>query len=488
MTDASRAPWLRAGFSEVASAERVGDDIEVSFGDGEIIRVSPALFGVTGDFQVTVDEEDPLSVQISVGEARRRLSWSQLRAATDPDFAQEMRRQDGEESRRLGLRLRALREDRGLSQRDLANQVGMSAPQLSKIESGTFDLRVSTVQTLLRAMGATFADIASPDALELSQKAIARRAEKMGVARDLIARILDNVARNTIPQVLGRAFGWQFSDFVAGVASTPPLGTGVRFKTTRPGDLGASPLLHVARVCSEVVDQHAQRAPFQGLPVQTRHIRAEAQDSRGQVTLSSLLSWTWDRGIAVVPMHGRGAFCAAVWFVGEAPAVVLKETRESSVFWLFDLAHELGHIAHGHIATDGIVDVDPPRPSEHPDAAGDAQEHDANEFALELLLGDHRGLVSAVRAEARGSYLRFKGAVATVARRANVSAGLLGMVAAYELIDIGEAKDRWGSATNLAEADGLGRPPVQAALARHLDLDDIGEPDRGLLRAAVMAV
>ena len=70
------------------------------------------------------------------------------------------------------------REDRGLSQRDLAELVGMTPPQLSKIEGGYSDLRVSTVQTLLRAVGASFADIAGPDALEFSQKSLRSRAQR----------------------------------------------------------------------------------------------------------------------------------------------------------------------------------------------------------------------------------------------------------------------------------------------------------------------
>ena len=59
--------------------------------------------------------------------------------------------------------------------------------------------------------------------------------------------------------------------------------------------------------------------------------------------------------------------------------------------------------------------------------------------------------------------MRFKSAVERVAARANVSPGLLRMIAAYEITEVGQYKDRWGSATNLAKADGPGRPIVQRA-------------------------
>ena len=178
----------------------------------------------------------------------------------------------------------------------------------------------------------------------------------------------------------------------------------------------------------------------------------------------------WDRGVAVIPLHGQGGFCSAAWTVGESPAAVLKETRDLAVHWLFDLAHELGHIAHGHLDSGGVVDVDNLRPGESP-GGDDAQEHDANVFALQLLLGDYRSLLDEIRRESRGNYLRFKGAVATVARKRNVSTGLLGMVAAYELSDIGEPKDRWGSATNLARVEGDGRDTVTRELRGRVDFD-----------------
>jgi hypothetical protein len=92
-----------------------------------------------------------------------------------------------------------------------------------------------------------------------------------------------------------------------------------------------------------------------------------------------------------------------------------------------------------------------------------------------------------VRRESRGNYLRFKDAVATVAKQANVSPGLLGMVAAYELTEIGQAKDRWGSATNLAGPDGEGRGQVQTALIARLDTRGIPEEDASLLSAAVLS-
>ena len=202
VTDTTSAPWKSPGYSDVTTADRVGADLQIEFINGDVVRVPSTRFGVEGEFDVRFDADDSPAVQLVTANGVRELSWVQIRTATDPDFAQEMRRQDGEESRRIGRRLRALREDRGLSQREVAGLVGMPAPQLSKIESGTYDMRVSTVQTLLRAMGASFADISGPDALDFSQKSLRRAAEKAGVSADLVDRLLSHTPRHLVRRIL----------------------------------------------------------------------------------------------------------------------------------------------------------------------------------------------------------------------------------------------------------------------------------------------
>src|SRR5581483_9757130 len=168
------SPWEHAGYSDIVAAARQDRDIAVEFANGDVVRVPAATFGITDpEFDVEPGPDEGLNVRVSTSDGRAiDITWTQIRAADDPHFSHELRRRDADQSRRIGLRLKALREDRNLNQRDLAGLVGMSAPQLSKIESGKSDLRVSTVQSLLRAMGAELSDLAGPDALEVSRKAL----------------------------------------------------------------------------------------------------------------------------------------------------------------------------------------------------------------------------------------------------------------------------------------------------------------------------
>jgi transcriptional regulator with XRE-family HTH domain len=470
----------------VADVSKVGDDLEVTFGNGDLIRITPSVLGVSGPFEVDPQPTlDGASVRILTSTGPRDLSWIQMRSATDPAFARQMREEDANEARRIAHRLKALREDWGLSQRDVAALAGMTSPQLSKIESGTFDLRVSTVQSLLRAMGASLSDISGPGTPEISQKVMRKRAEEAGVARDLIDRLAAAASRVQLPQLLHRGFGWTMDALTSGPPSSPRLAGAVQFKTTSSSDPNESPLLALAATVAQIVRGHLDLPEARPVP-DAATVRTEIADSSGQVTLASLLEWMWDHGIPVIPLHGKAGFCAAVLSLDGAHAVIIKETREHLAYWLFDLAHELGHLASGHVHDKALVDVDALSPGGRKGHEDD-QEDAADKFALELLLGDADALVREVERESQGSYLRFKGAVVTVARKANVNAGLLGVVAAYALGDLGEPKDRWGSANNLSAADGAGRVFVREALARRLTTAVTPEVDRLLVDAAVLA-
>src|SRR5262245_20082509 len=480
------APWSEEGYADITAAARSGSDIEVEFANGHVLLLPASRFGLAGNFEVEPDEEEGLSVRIVRPSGPPAvLVWTQLRSAADPAFAQELRRREMGEARRLGLRLRALREDKNLNQRDVANLVGMSQPQLSKIESGSFDLRVSTVQSLLRAMGGSLSDIAGPDAPEVSQRAVIKSAEKAGVPREVMTSLLADAPRNVMTRLIERAFGWRVDQLVTGQLPKPSIPAGVAFKATRAGkDPSSSPVVLLSHTIAGIVRNAAADSPtFGGLPPTGRTVNAEARDDTGRVTLVSMATWAWNRGVAVVPMAGRGDFSAAVWDGSARPVIVLKESRELAVYWLFDLAHELGHLALGHVGQTGLIDVDSPAPRGN---SADSTEQMANDFALEILLPNHVELLQEVRREARVSHLRFKGAVALVAAAAQVSSGLLGMVAAYALTEVGQDKDRWGSATNLARPEGDGREQVQKVARKFLSPSQLDPVDVVLIRQLVL--
>jgi transcriptional regulator with XRE-family HTH domain len=478
-----KARWEEAGYSDIIGATRRGDNVEVRFRNGDSATLPATVLGLPGGgFEVVVDSDDPTRLRLKTAQETQDIDWMQIRSAIDPEFARELRERDAEESRRLGRRMKALREDRGLSQREVARRVGMTPPQLSKIENGETDMRLSTVRSLLRAMNAGFADIAGPDAPEVSLRELRKRAERAGVPRDIFERISSVVARSDVPRVLERAFGWSRDALLMGTPRTEKPGLAVQFKAAAKQQPHESPLLQLALAVSKATAAAVGERPVRTVPQDPNVIRRKAASAGGKITLPGLLDWIWKAGLPVIPLRGAGGFSAVAWIVETTPMIVLKESRELTPFWLFDLAHELGHIALGHAQRRGIVDLESPYYQE----AADQQEAKATDYALKLLIPQHTELLRAVRIETRGNYLRLKGAIEKVAREAGQSPGLLGMIVAREFEDIGEPKDRWGSATNLAKPEGSGRRAVEQNFARHVRLEVLPHLDAALLRAAAL--
>ncbi|HEV2987929.1 MAG TPA: helix-turn-helix transcriptional regulator [Candidatus Angelobacter sp.] len=60
----------------------------------------------------------------------------------------------------VGIRLRELRKQRGLTQAEVAEAAKIEPGNLSRIEKGHFDISTSTLWKVLAAMGYSLADLA----------------------------------------------------------------------------------------------------------------------------------------------------------------------------------------------------------------------------------------------------------------------------------------------------------------------------------------
>ena len=62
----------------------------------------------------------------------------------------------------LGRRLRHLRKERGLTLAQVAERAGLASSQLSLMENGKREAKLSQLQTLARVYGASLADLTAP--------------------------------------------------------------------------------------------------------------------------------------------------------------------------------------------------------------------------------------------------------------------------------------------------------------------------------------
>ena len=130
-------------------------------------------------------------------------------------------------------------------------------------------------------------------------------------------------------------------------------------------------------------------AAGEGLAGVPAAVLREALLADGEPDLRGLLSACWGTGIPVAhllvsPLPKKAMHAMVIGHEGRH-AVLLSRSASYPALVAFTLAHEIGHIALGHILGDNML-VDAEEPAGH--AADDAEEQAANAYALEVLIGD----------------------------------------------------------------------------------------------------
>jgi hypothetical protein len=107
----------------------------------------------------------------------------------------------------------------------------------------------------------------------------------------------------------------------------------------------------------------------------------------------ALLALCWDHGIPVIPLPnlpvGVRKMDGAALQIGERPVIVIAKKKSSRAWLSFILAHEIGHVALGHLKPGStIVDVSLQEGATYAtDDQNDVQEAEADTFALEAMGG-----------------------------------------------------------------------------------------------------
>lgn len=142
---------------------------------------------------------------------------------------------------------------------------------------------------------------------------------------------------------------------------------------------------HLASRVAELVAYGVQ-VTFIPVPEDASQIRTEILQSHSQINLESILDYCWQHGIAVVyfndyPENARKITGMIQW-QGDRPIIVLSGKRTHPAWLAFHLAHELAHLALGHIKEGILIDDEIEKDSV------DREEIEANEFAVKLLVNN----------------------------------------------------------------------------------------------------
>jgi transcriptional regulator with XRE-family HTH domain/Zn-dependent peptidase ImmA (M78 family) len=481
----TKPAWEDRDYRTIASVSFDGR-LHVGFANGDqaVVDIDRLLPETRQD--LVWDEARPNAQELVVPSADGTLeiAWSDLRALTDPKFARFLVDTADEEAQRVGRGIRALRERRGMTSKEVAEAAGIAPMSLSRIELGRHDVVFRTLRRILAAMHYSLLDLAEVSGPQADAQGLLKRLRAAGVDAAVITALRRAVG-DEVERLTGaaeRIFGWTAPELLSeGPLEIAPAAAATgRFKSQINQDPRLSTYTLWARWLALLVDQAAPRDPVD-LPENPYVIREDVIESCGSMRFEDLLDWCWRNGVAVLPMADPGHFHGACWTIEGRAVVVLKQRTEWTSRWLFDLAHELGHIArHLDEKNTAVVELSEVTPLPPDD---DDDEQEASDFAGELLLGDADALAQELASRTEGKLPRLKAEVVKLARERGVEVDALANYMAYRLDREGE--QWWPTAAKLQDTSGSAQALAREALLARLDWSRLAEDDAALLRIAL---
>lgn len=157
---------------------------------------------------------------------------------------------------------------------------------------------------------------------------------------------------------------------------------------------------------------------------------------RPHVDLLDLLTLSWLIGVPVVHLRvfpwPQKRMAAMTVAIQDRAAILLAKDAGYPPTVAFYLAHELGHLAHGHLSGDRII-VDLEDPDAPVTRGDDDEEIAADQFALELLTGHPEPTV--VAAGARPNATRLAAAALDASEQLHIEPGTLAQLFGYSTGD-----------------------------------------------------
>ncbi len=168
--------WKDEKYYRIASAALQADKLLVRFEDGTSVELDPqrVLPSVTAASWRDMSFNN-YEIIVPTAVERHEISGSSLRALTDREYGIHLATVAEEQARYIGRRIKELREERGISSKELAGRAGISPQSLSRIEHGRHDVVFTTLRRILAAMGSSLKDLVVPEDEDPAARAAANR-------------------------------------------------------------------------------------------------------------------------------------------------------------------------------------------------------------------------------------------------------------------------------------------------------------------------
>ena len=251
----------------------------------------------------------------------------------------------------------------GLSQKALANRLGLKEQQIQRYEAERYvSASYRRLLEIVRALGVSVKkEILLSDSALIRMPRLLTKLRHAGLKREfLISRLLpsflaaevqkdvsgvdDTLSAAKVGDVMSHIFGWTRNElFGTGDLPVPRYAAAeARFKMPARRSPDATGLYAVyANYLATIVVESCRDLPQSSAPTDALLMREAIEASYDRVTLLTALYFAWDLGVPVLPLRDPGTFHGACWRYGGRNVIVLKQTANYEARWLFDLIHEL---------------------------------------------------------------------------------------------------------------------------------------------------
>jgi DNA-binding Xre family transcriptional regulator len=160
-TVTGKGRWGRSDYQRIASVEREGDELVIGFEDGSraSLHAQRLLPPNTRGADWASLKFNQYEILVSTADGQMEVPWSTVRILTDEEYSAHLAAAAEELAKRIGLRIKELRQGRRLTSKELAERAGITPRNLSRLEHGRHDVVLTTLQRILAAIGYSLKDL-----------------------------------------------------------------------------------------------------------------------------------------------------------------------------------------------------------------------------------------------------------------------------------------------------------------------------------------
>lgn len=500
--------WGYKEYQRIKEATLLESQLAVIFENGDQILipldklVTSRL--VLGD--VSVKEFNPFEVILNLGrDSSLILPWDRLRVLTDIEFSQYLADKADEQAKEVGQKLKLLREKREIKANELAVRSGVTPQTISRIEKGHTDVGFRTLGKILASMGYSLKDLAEVELDKVVEhktlKELVKKLTRAGIDYNLLwNKIIPVKLRESLNHFQGHEpellldevasyVSFVFDSSVKEIWSSEgfalnhePVSLAYFKAPLRTSVHQIHAYSHYAYTVARIAMKACAIVPVTEYPSDVHQFREALLDKYYKISLESVIKYSWDLGVCVLPLNDSGLFHGASWNIDSRHVIVLKQGNNSHARWTFDLLHELYHVfVHLEKSDSGIIEGEEITPFS---SDSSIEESEANSFASHVIF-DSKGEEIAEKCvdEAGWRMERLSSVVPVIAKQENIGSDFLANYLAHRLAFQGH--NWWGAASNFQITNPSPFSIVCNNLMDRIDMGKLNSMEKSLLEMAL---